>query len=165
MNKDWSKEESIRFLKEKVEHIRTAMLTTYTKDGFHSRPMGTAQIDNDENIWFFTNEYSGKAKEISTENAVSVTYTDVHHHTYISILGNAELVEDKDKMKELWNPFVKAFFPKGLEDPQLVLLKVAMTDAEYWDSSSSSIVVLFNMLKAAVTSTEYDEGHHGKIDL
>jgi general stress protein 26 len=164
--KNWSKEESLEYLNNKIKEVRTGMLTTFNHDkGLHSRPMGTADVDEDGNIWFFTNEYSSKAIEISLENHVSLTYTDTHNHTYLSILGEASLVDDKAKMKELWNPFVKAFFPEGLDDPKLSLLMVKPTDAEYWDSSSSSIVVLFNMLKAAVTSTQYDEGKHGKIVL
>jgi general stress protein 26 len=162
---DWSREESLQFLQEKIKHVRTGMLTTYSDKGFHSRPMGTADVDAEGNVWFFTNEYSEKANEISADNAVSVTYADPHHHTFISIRGKGELVDDKTKIKELWNPFVQAFFPKGVDDPKLTLLKITPADVEYWDSSSSSMVVLFNMLKAVVTGTQYDEGKHGKIDL
>jgi general stress protein 26 len=163
---DWSKEESLQYLRDKVKEVKTAMLTTYSEDkGFHSRPMGTADIDDDGNIWFFTDEFSTKANEISIENTVSLTYADTHNHTYLSINGDAELVDDREKMKALWNPFVKAFFPKGVDDPKLILLKITPADAEYWDSSSSSMVVLFNILKAAVTGTQYDEGKHGKITL
>ena len=166
MSNNWSKTESLKYLQGKVKEVRTAMLTTYnTEKGFSSRPMGTADIDEEGNIWFFTNEYSPKVSEISVENTVSLTYSDPKDHTYLSIVAEASLVDDKAKMKELWNPFVEAFFPKGLDDPKLTLLKVEPTDAEYWDSNSSSMVVLFNMFKAVVTGKQYDEGKHGKIDL
>lgn len=163
---DWSKTESLKYLQDKIKEVRTAMLTTYNQEkGFSSRPMGTADVDADGNIWFFTNEYSEKASEISVENRVSLTYSDPKDHTYLSILGDAQLVDDRKKMEELWNPFIKAFFPKGLDDPKITLIKITPTDAEYWDSSSSSMVVLFNMLKAVVSGKQYDEGKHGKIDL
>lgn len=163
---DWSKQESLKYLKDKIEGIRTAMLTTYNDDsGFHSRPMGTADVDEEGNIWFFTNNFSAKTDEVEVKHSISLTYTDISNHTYISIAGQALLVDDKAKMKELWNPFVKAFFPKGLDDQKLILIKVEPTDAEYWDSSSSSMVLLFNILKAVVTGKQYDEGTHGKIDL
>ncbi len=166
MSSDWSKTESLKYLQDKVNEVRTAMLTTYNEEkGFNSRPMGTADIDDEGNIWFFTNEYSPKVSEISVENTVSLTYSDVKAHTYLSIVAEASLVDDKAKMKELWNPFIEAFFPEGLDDPKLTLLKIAPTDAEYWDSSSSSMVVLFNMLKARLTGKQYDEGKHGKIEL
>jgi general stress protein 26 len=161
-----SKHENIHFLKEKANNIRTAMLTTFTAaHGFHSRPMGTADIDEHGDIWFFTNEYSPKAKEISADNKVSLTYADSGTSTYLSIKGKASLIDDKDKMKALWNPFIQAFFPDGINDPKLILLKVETTDMEYWDSSSSKIVVLFNMLKANLLGKQYDEGEHGKLKL
>jgi general stress protein 26 len=158
---DWAKTESLKYLQDKIKEVKTAMLTTYNPEkGFHSRPMGTADV-----IWFFTNEYSPKASEISVENTVSLTYSDPNNHTYLSIVAEASIVDDRAKMKELWNPFIKAFFPEGVDDPKLTLLKVKPTDAEYWDSSSSSMVVLFNMFKAVVTGKQYDEGKHGKIDF
>lgn len=163
---NWSKTESLKYLQEKVKEVKTAMLTTYTaENGFSSRPMGTADIDENGDIWFFTNEYSPKASEISVENTVSLTYSDGANNTYLSLVAEASLVDDKAKMKELWNPFVQAFFPEGIDDPKLTLLKVSPTDAEYWDSNSSSMVVLFNMLKAVVTGKQYDEGKHGHIAL
>ncbi len=161
-----SKTESLKYFRDEINEVKTAMLTTYNSErGFSSRPMGTADVDAEGNIWFFTNEYSAKASEISVENTISLTYSDPKNHTYLSIIGEAEFVDDKAKMKELWNPFVKAFFPEGLDDPKLTLLKITPTDAEYWDSDSSSMVVLFNVLKSAVTGKRYDEGKHGKIDL
>ena len=120
---NWSQTESLQYLQEKIKEVKTAMLTTYNAEkGFHSRPMGTADVDNEGNIWFFTNEYSPKASEISVENTVSLTYSDPANHTYLSIIAEASIVDDKAKMKELWNPFIKAFFPEGLEDfTQLVV--------------------------------------------
>jgi general stress protein 26 len=163
---DWSKTESLKYLQDKVKEVKIAMLTTYSpEEGFKSRPMATADIDDEGNIWFFTNECSHKTSEISVENTVSLTYSDPNNHTYLSIVAEASLVDDKAKMKELWSPFIQAFFPKGLNDPKLTLLKVQPTDAEYWDSSSSSMVVLFNLLKAVVIGKQFDEGKHGNIAL
>lgn len=161
-----SKSEQIKFLKDKIEDVRIAMLVTVNANHeIHSRPMGTAKVDEDGNIWFFTNEYSSKVDEISHENKVVVTYSNPNNSTYLSIKGTASLVDDKAKMKELWNPIIKAFFPDGLDDPKLTLLKVDTQEAEYWDSNSSKMVVGFQMLKAIVTGGRYDQGDHGKIQL
>jgi general stress protein 26 len=81
------------------------------------------------------------------------------------IHGSATLSDDKAKMKELWSAILKAWFPLGLEDPEIVLIKVIPNEVNYWDSSSSKMVELFNMLKAIVTGEEYSEGEHGKITL
>jgi general stress protein 26 len=57
------------------------------------------------------------------------------------------------------------WFPEGLDDPELALIKVSPVNAEYWDSSSNKMVVLFSMVKAALTGTRYKEGEHGKLKL
>jgi general stress protein 26 len=161
-----SKAEQIKFLKDKVEDVRIAMLVTVNANHeIHSRPMGTAELDEEGNIWFFTNEYSSKVDEISHENKVVVTYSNPNNNTYLSIKGTASLVDDREKMKKLWNPIIKAFFPDGIDDPKLTLLKVDTEEAEYWDSNSSKMVVGFQMLKAAITGERYDQGDHGKIQL
>jgi general stress protein 26 len=149
--------ENLKYFRDEINEVKIAMLTTYNAArGFNSRPMGTADVDAEGNIWFFTNEHSEKASEISVENSISLTYSDPKNHTYLSIIGEAEFVDDRTLMGKLWNPFVSAFFPGGLDDPALILLKITPTDAEYWDSDTSSMVVLFTMLKAGITGHRAD---------
>lgn len=158
--------ENIEKFRGMIDNIKTAMLTTYDEtDGFHSRPMGTAQFDVDGNIWFFTNEFSPKVQEISVENTVSVTYADVANNIYLSITGSANTVDDRQKMKQLWNPYVEIFFPDGIDDPKLTLLKVEAHRGEYWDSSAGIVAVTFKKLIAAVTGKKFEAGEHDKVDL
>lgn len=156
-------EKNIAILKEMAEKIRTCMFNTITNEGFHSRPMGTAKIEDDGSIWFFTNEYSPKSKEISKENEVNLGYSDPSNNAYIYVNGKAELVDDQVRKKAYFSPFIKVWFPEGLEDPNLILIKVTPNMAEYWDASASKMVVAFQMLKAIVTGDKPDLGEHEKI--
>ncbi|MFW0715412.1 pyridoxamine 5'-phosphate oxidase family protein [Pedobacter sp. N23S346] len=157
-------EKNIAILKELAEGVRTCMFTTVSSgDEFGSRPMSTAKIEEDGSIWFFTNEYSLKSKEISKENNVLLSYSDPSKNTYLTVKGKAELVDDQVRKEAYFSPFVKAWFPDGVEDPRLILIKVAPEEAEYWDSSSSKIVVLFSILKAVVTGDTPDMGKHDTI--
>jgi general stress protein 26 len=159
-------EKNIALLKEMIEDVRICMLTILSDtDEFSSRPMGTAKVEDDGSIWFFTNEYSLKSKEISKENQVTLGYSDPANNTYVSVNGKAELVDDQARKEAYFSAPIKAWFPDGVEDPRLILIKVEPTSAEYWDSNSSKMVVAFNMLKAIVTGTTYDEGKHDKISF
>lgn len=159
-------EKNIALLKEMIEEVRICMFTTLSdKDEFSSRPMGTAKVEDDGTIWFFTNEFSLKTKEISKENQVTLGYSDPANNTYISVNGKAELVDDQVRKEAYFSTPIKAWFPDGVEDPRLILIKVDPIAAEYWDSSSSKMVVAFNMLKAIVTGTTFDEGKHDKISF
>jgi hypothetical protein len=70
-------------------------------------------------------------------------------------------------MEELWNPMYKAWFPKGLEDPEIALLKIHVTEAEYWDPPNGKMVQLAGFVKAVATGKPYKAGEdeHAKIDF
>lgn len=156
----------IEKLKSYISNGDIAILCTLKNNQIHSRPMATSDIDDEGNIWFFTNEYSAKVEELEQNNhTVTLCYTDHGNSTYVCINGTATVVNDKAKMEELFNSMVKAFFPEGLDDPKLALLKVRPEHAEYWDSHSSSMVRFMGILGSALTGEKYTKGEHGEIDL
>jgi len=162
------KQQNIQYVEKLVEmlkDVRSCMLITNEKnaENISGRPMGITKIDVDGTMWFFTKASSYKVDEIEENKKVSISIINESSNNYLMIHGTATLVNDKGKMKELWSAITKAWFPLGLEDPDMTLIKVVPNEVEYWDSSSSKMVVLFNMLKAIVTGKEYAEGEHGKI--
>lgn len=159
-------EKNIEILKEKIEEVRICLFTTHSdKNEFSSRPMATAKVEDDGSIWFFTNEYSLKSKEISPDNKVTLGYSSPSANTYITVNGKAELVDDKVRKEAYFSIPVKAWFPDGVEDPRLILIRVTPDTAEYWDGSSSKVVFAFNLLKAIVTGEQPNEGKHDKINF
>lgn len=165
MEKDFQNVEAIKKLNSLAEDIRFCMYTTYKDGKIESRPMTTLDIDDDGNVWFFTSKQTELGSDTDWNEAVTLIYSDPKNHTYISVSGNASIIEDQQKKEELWNPMSKAWFPEGKEDPNLVILKVTTDEAAYWDSNSSRMVVFFSMLKAVVTGTTPNEGDHGKLNL
>jgi len=159
--------QNIEKLIEMVKGVRVCMLITNEQnaENLSGRPMGINKIDDDGTIWFFTKASSPKVDEIEESKKVSIAITNESSNNYLMIHGIATLVNDKSKMKELWSSIMKAWFPLGLDDPDMTLIKVIPKEVNYWDSSSSKMVVLFNLLKAIVTGKEYAEGEHGKIHL
>ena len=81
----------------------------------------------------------------------------------MSISGIATAVADQEKMKQLFSPLTKAWFPRGLEDPTLILIKVTIHQAEYWDGTSNKLVQAFKVGKALVTGERYESGEHEKL--
>jgi general stress protein 26 len=159
------REESITKLKNLLEGIDFCMLTTFSNNHLRSRPMSTQKFEFDGDLWFFTSDETHKVGDIEKDNRVNVAYASPDDNTYVSVMGTATLVKDRAKIEELWNPIHKAWFPDGLDDPHLALIKVAVEEAEYWDSSSSTVVQVAGFLKALVTGQEADGGDHGTINL
>lgn len=160
-------DKAIGKLKDIVKDVSVTMMCTTAKDGsIHSRPMGTAGVDDDGSIWFFTNDTSEKIEEIENESGLCLCYSKPSDNTYACVMGIARAVDDKEKEKQLWNPMLKAWFPKGTDDPDMTLIKVNPYHAEYWDDSDSRMVVFFKIAKTALTGDEYTaENAHGKMKL
>ena len=153
-------------LAERIKGVEIAMLTTAMPTGkLRSRPMATQQTEFDGTLWFFTDSESAKVHEVAGDSHVNVSYADVDGNRYISVTGRAFVIRDVAKMRELWNPILKAWFPKGLDDPHLALLKIEVDEAEYWDGPSSRMVQILGMAKAAITGERYKAGEHEKVTL
>lgn len=159
------RQESIEKLKSLTEKIDYCMLTTIDRGHLRSRPMSTQEMDESGDLWFFTSDQTHKIDEIEADNRVNVAYSKPDSDTYVSVSGGASIVKDRAKMEELWNPVLKAWFPDGLEDPHLTLLKVSIEEAEYWDTPNSKVVQLVGFVKALVTGQQIEPGENEKLKL
>lgn len=166
MNAATAGREDVKKLGELIQDINVAMLTTVCDDGsLRSRPMATQQTgDFDGTLWFFTKADAPKVHE-ADHHPVNLAYAKPDKQHYVSVSGKAALVRDQAKIKELWNPMYKAWFPKGLDDPELALLRVDVEKAEYWDSPSSTMVHLVGFVKALATGQSYKPGENKKVNL
>lgn len=147
-----------------IKEIPVAMLTTADEDGsLRSRPMAVQPVEFDGNLWFFTGADTPKIDESQRHPQVNVSFADPERQYYVSVSGTATLVRDRPKMEELWSPWLRTWFPRGLDDPDLALLQVSVDTAEYWDAPSSAMVRLFGVVKATLTGQPSESGDHAKL--
>jgi len=159
--------EEIKKLRELVKDIDTGMLTTIDEDGtLHSRPMSTnGEIEADGSVWFFIYASSHKVTEVEQHQQVNVSFSAPNKQRYVSMSGTAQLVQDRSKIEELWKPQLQAWFPKGLDEPDIALLKVNVQKAEYWDAPSSFVAHTIGLVKAITTGEQASSGENEKINL
>ncbi|MEO6095852.1 MAG: pyridoxamine 5'-phosphate oxidase family protein [Fibrobacteria bacterium] len=146
----------------KIRHIKFAMMTTEGEGRtLHSRPMATLEAAESGAFWFFTGRSSLKVREIENDTRVNLAYVSSDNETFVSVAGEAQVIEDGAKAKALWNPLMKAWFPDGLDDPELVLIRVDVDEAEYWDTSSKKMVTLIRFAKSLIggEASEIPTGH------
>jgi len=156
----------IKKLAELIKDIKIAMLTTVEADGrLRSRPMATQNKPFDGTLWFFTEINSGKVSEIQRDHQVNISYADTDSQKYVSVSGVANVVQDRAKAEEFWSPVYKAWFPDGLDDPSLALLKVDVTQAEYWEAPHGAVVRLVGFLKAVTTGQKYEPGENRRVEV
>ncbi len=158
--------EAVAKISKMIKGVRIAMFTTIEEEGhLHSRPMALQDVEFDGDIWFFTNKSAPKVHQIEQEPRVNIAFSDPEHQNYVSLSGRASLVLDKAKNHALWNPSLNAWFPGGVDDPDLALLKIHVDGAEYWDSPSTVVAHVAGFVKSKLSGEQADVGDHGKISL
>ncbi|GAA4023323.1 pyridoxamine 5'-phosphate oxidase family protein [Hymenobacter glaciei] len=152
---------------EKIKDVRMAMLTTTDEHGsLHSRPMATINPGKDEALYFLTDINSAKVYEVKKDSQVNLSYSNPESNVYVSVSGRANAFRDEAKIAELWSEPMRAWFPKGKEDPSISVLKVTIDKAEYWDSPSSLLSRAYGYVRAVVTgeaSKDDDVNQHAQV--
>ena len=168
MEKNLHSEDALKKLKELVESIYICMYCSMEHGSdMASRPMGTAKIEDDGTIWFFTTDHSGAAEIAQEHSEVCLNYAHITKNTYLCVMGDSELVFDKAKMKELWSDFLTTWFPQGVNTPDIALIKVTPRSAHYWESDAARLRILFSYIKAKVTGKkpDGDDAEEGELHL
>ncbi len=155
--------EVLKTIGEKIEGLRTCMFVTRDTDGnLKARPMSTQDTEFDGTLWFMTDKRSNKCREIEAEPTIGLEYAHSNGVRFVSISGTAELAYDKARIDEFWNPFYKAWFESS-EDPNITLLKIKATRAEYWDNKGGKIGGLADIAIGAVTGESNTLDEHDVV--
>lgn len=151
-----------------IKDIRFGMLTHRHADGgLHAHPLTTQNKALGEQgiLYFFVSKATELGQRLQADGNVGVSYADAHKDTYVSITGRAVVSNDRAAKERLFNPMVKAWFPGGVDDPDLELIEVHVVHAEYWNVKESKPTQLFKMAKAAVTGEQPKMGEHHEVHV
>ena len=164
---DEKRDADFQKLREMIKEIDFCMLTTVDENNdLHSRPMSlNSEVDQEGNLWFFTSSDSHKVAELTRTPKCNVSFANPDDNRFVSITGKAELVTDKQKIKELWKPELKIWFPEGPDQRDIALLRIGIEKAEYWDSPSSTVATVVSFVSALIKGESADWGENKKMDL
>ena len=163
-----SKQEQMDTIQAMVKDIKYTMMTTRNGENhLHSCPMNTTETSiGAKEIWFIGHTPSETVDNIKQNAEVNLAYVTQDADKYLSVSGTAELVDDAEKLDELWTVMYNAYFEQGKEDPRVQLIKVVPHGAEYW-ANGNAIASAAKMTAAAVTETAIDKslGENFSIEL
>jgi general stress protein 26 len=121
---------------EVIEATKVGMLTTVQANGeLRSRPMLCAGCDFDC-LWFLAKESKPLIAEAISNRVVNVAFANPEKRQYASVTGLAYLVDDEKLIQKLWRPELKSWFPEGLQEPDLILLRIDIDHAEAWEADT-----------------------------
>lgn len=142
---------------------RTVMLGLDGAERGHTRPM-TARFEDDSSpLWFFTSRRTELVKALSPGSRAVAAFSSKDHSLFASIGGTLREDNDRAVIDRLWSPFVAAWYEKGKEDPDLVLLRLDATEAEVW-LNEHKLMTGIKLLLGADPKKDLS-GEVGQVDL
>lgn len=154
----------LRKLGELLEGIEVAMLTTRAADGsMVSRPLQTLALDANGELVFFTAADSGKIDELEADPEVNLAYAHPARRCYLSVRGRARLSRDRATIDRLWSATQSIFFPQGRYDPNLMVLRVRVRDAAYWEPAGNVFARALDFARGMLDDEPSDLGRQGKL--
>ncbi|MGW6780650.1 pyridoxamine 5'-phosphate oxidase family protein [Brucella pseudogrignonensis] len=126
-------------------------------------PMSPIVREDERSIYFLADADSEKVTDIQGQTAVQLTFSNESANDYLFIVGDAKVLNDRAKIKELWTPFAKAFW-ESADDPDIRLIVVSPNHAEFWDGPGK-IAATAKMLYASVTGSKPDMGDNRETGM
>lgn len=164
-HKNLDNEEALKKIKELVKQAENCFFCTEPggagSDGV--RPMHIQEVDENGNLWMLSASDSHTNEEISMDPKVKLYFQGSKHSDFLYLTGEASILNDKTKIKALWNPIMKTWFTEGEDDPRITLIKVVPAYGYYWDTKHGQLVAGIKMLIGAAIGKTLDDSIEGQL--
>jgi len=152
-----------------LKRFDTVMLVTLNSEHeFHGRPMAVAAVEPDGRLWFLTGKDTAKVHEIEMDSHAYLTAQD-GDSAFLTVTGRATLIDDRERVRDLWQEDFKVWFPRGKNDPDIEVISIRPEYGEFWDTTGGQRAKYYwEAAKSYVTGTapDLDEtGQHGRVRL
>ncbi|MEL6875832.1 MAG: pyridoxamine 5'-phosphate oxidase family protein [Pseudomonadota bacterium] len=148
-----------------IDDVGTAMLVTENGNELRSRPMKGKLYRDCGEIWFLTEQPSGKTGEIGIDKSSNLTYACPEKETYISMSGQATVSQEEQKINDLWGPWAAAWLQCEKSDPKVAAIRFVPEIAEYWSSPDSTLVQTWELAKAKLTGEKPEMGKNQTLTI
>lgn len=144
---------------EKLDDSPFVMVSLQDEDA-HAAPM-TAILDKgaDHQFWFYTT----RDNRLASGGAAMVHFASKGHDLFACVSGTLVGETDPEIIKRYWNNAVEAWYEGGRDDPNLLMLRFELGDAEIWEADPG-IKGSFKLL-TGMTMKPGDAGEHVRTAL
>jgi len=120
-NTDTNSSKLISAAKEIMQSANTCALISIDNKGIpRVRTMDPFPPEDGLIVWFGTNSYSRKVKQIQENPKVTLYYTDNDNTGYVMIHGNASIINNTHDKEKHWKEKWKDFYPNFPDDYLLI---------------------------------------------
>lgn len=159
--------DAVKKIKGLSDKAKTCFFCTAITSGqkVATRPMTVQKIDNDGVFWFLSATDSHQNAEIQSDSHVQLLFQGSAHSDFMTLYGKASISQNKERIKELWEPIFKTWFTEGENDPRISVIMFVPEDGYYWDTKHGQFVAFAKQLAGAVLGKTLDDSIEGKLKV
>ncbi|MEZ4668800.1 MAG: pyridoxamine 5'-phosphate oxidase family protein [Anaerolineae bacterium] len=117
----------------------------------NARVVQPLPLEADFTLWFGTSPRSRKVQDIRHNPAITVLYFIAHGMSYITLQGDAKLVDDLEQRKSRWAEGWHMFFPDGPEGDDYMLIQFTPKRIELMSFEHNITPPPFGLVPAVLT--------------
>ena len=158
--------EAKKKIKELVDKAGTCFFCTNVQNAssFTTRPMSVQKVDDDGVFWFLSATDSHKNAQLAADPNVQLLFQGSSYSDFLQISGRATINQDKQKIKELWNPILKTWFTEGVDDPRISVIRIEPEQGYYWDTKHNMAIGMIKRVAGAIVGKTLDDSIEGKLN-
>jgi general stress protein 26 len=149
-------------LRKLLAEFPIAFMITIAGGDVTTRPIG---IVGDEEfngtLWFITDKRSRKVAAIESGATTTLLFQNDKNGDYLQLTGRASVVDDRARLEQYYTTLQRTWFPKGLDDPDITLVRFDADGGNYWDGHDSYARLAIAFAKSIVTGTPGKSGNAG----
>lgn len=159
-------DEAIEKMRNLIDKSGSCFFCTSTlMNKINSSPMNVQKSDINGDLWFLSPKDSIKNMEITQDSEVTLHFQGSPHSDFLELKGKATISDDKDLIKELWDPMAKSWFKEGKEDPRISVIQFKTESGYYWDNEHGNTIAGVKLLIGVITGTNSDDSEEGSLEI
>ena len=162
---DLSGLDAVKRVKEMADAAESCFFCTAAASGETNgvRPMSVRETDAAGDLWFLSSLDSHKNHELAANPAVKLYFQVDHHAGFLELEGRAEVLQDRTRIKELWNPLLATWFTGGEDDPRITVIRFTPQTGYYWDNKHGKVVAGAKVAVGALIGKTLDDSIEGRL--
>jgi len=165
--KDLSGIEAVEKIRSLIDKSGSCFFVTHVdfNASHKSRPMSVQKTDEAGHVWFLSAKDSVKNMELAQDKNVTLYFQGSSYSDFLELNGHAYVSYDKQKIEELWDPTIKAWFTEGVDDPRISVIEFIPEMGYYWDNKHGNAVAGIKVLISALSGKTMDDSIEGNLVL
>ena len=149
-------------LRKLLAEFPIALMVTVSNGEVTARPIGIVGDEEfDGSLWFITDKRSRKVAAIESGATTTLLFQNDKNGDYLQLTGRASVVDDRATLERLYTTLQRTWFPKGLDDPNITLVRFDADGGNYWDSHDRYVRLAVAFAKSIVSGEPGKSGNAG----